>query len=492
MATIAAAGSFRRTFADPGGQQAYGGFTARAEQYRYYWHWYANSVYEDLAAWYGYRSAHRLYRHIRGIYNPARRLVDFYAGAIYPGVLSVEANQLPGGTPSAIPLSAELDPALRVAIGQFYQWSNWQTRKSLLVRYAAGVGDCLAEVDDDVASGQVQAAIVWPGFVAALALDGQGNVKSYSLEYDVREADGSTYTYRKAVDGERIATYRDDKPAEFDGKPAEYPNPYGFAPAVWVRHLDLGSDYGAPCYRDLGKWDELNMAASMLHDHLYKVMAAPVIVGGTGRISSLYDQADRATTQDLTTKGQQELNILQGPADVSVASVPLDIEQAYGVIDRLTAEIEADHPELTMYRELRKMSQVTGPAAQRLMGDVAGLVTDAQANYDVQMVKLLQMAVAIGGWRANTGGWGNRLTAQQRKFLPFDLDSYRAGQLDFTILPRPLIPAVPGEGLAERANAIATLTNAGAGIRQAAMTAGMSEMEAAMLEAGEVVDGIQQ
>jgi hypothetical protein len=58
------------------------------------------------------------------------------------------------------------------------------------------------------------------------------------------------------------------------------------------------------------------------------------------------------------------------------------------------------------------------------------------------MESLFRMAVAIGGWRANSGAWGPRetLTDGQRKCLPFDFDSYDRGDLDMTIIPRELFP----------------------------------------------------
>jgi hypothetical protein len=40
--------------------------------------------------------------------------------------------------------------------------------------------------------------------------------------------------------------------------------------------------------------------------------------------------------------------------------------------------------------------------------------------------------------RANGGGW-SELTAQQAKFKPFDLESYARGDLDMSIMPRPLL-----------------------------------------------------
>jgi hypothetical protein len=94
-----------------------------------------------------------------------------------------------------------------------------------------------------------------------------------------------------------------------------------------------------------------------------------------------------------------------------------------------------------MYQELRKMSEVTGPGAARMMGDVYSRVLEVSSNYDQQSIKLFQMAAAIGGFRfrENREGWRLR-TEAQAKFAPLDLDSYARGDLNMAIMPRPLIP----------------------------------------------------
>jgi hypothetical protein len=119
----------------------------------------------------------------------------------------------------------------------------------------------------------------------------------------------------------------------------------------------------------------------------------------------------------------------------------LQPEQAIPAMDHLLTEIEHDFPELGMYQELRKMSEVTGPGAARMMGDVYSRVLEVSSNYDQQSIKLFQMAAAIGGFRfrENREGWRLK-TEAQAKFAPFDLDSYARGDLNMAIMPRPLIP----------------------------------------------------
>lgn len=445
----------RRVFEDPATAYQQEAFYNQATQYQLLWSYYNNAMFDRtiqvmnryqnyaLNPWAGYKSNYNLYRNIRMIYNPTRRLVDFYAGQIYPGMLSEDGKSLPDGVPLAIPFSEDTPRALKDAIAQFWQWSNWQAKKSLQVRFGGALGSVLIEIVDDVEHGKVTADIIWPGFVYDLVLDGAGNVKSYAIQYPTKDERGS-YLYRKEVDQQQIRYFRDGDPYDF-GNGAVLEHPYGFVPTVWIRPLDMGGDHGSPLISgSIGKIDELNNLASHVHDQIHKKIGAPMIVWSSDAIGNLFTTKKRGITNEFDTpQAGEEENILmwKGSADGHVDSLTgeLNLSEAAGYMTQLLLEIEQDHPELTFYKELRSMSQVTGPAAARLSGDVAARVSESMAVYDQATMSLFRMAVAIAGFRANAGAWGRTLTPQQQKFLPFDLDSYASGKLDMAIMPRPLL-----------------------------------------------------
>lgn len=453
-ATAAAYRAFQHVYFDPGGVAV-----ARDSRIAYanlLWSFYDNSVWEDITRFSSYRATSRVYRDIRSIYNPVRRLVDFYAGQVYPGVLSEDGANLPDGVQIAIPLADDTPQPLRAAIAQTWRWSNWQSGKAVMLRYGAAAGSVLVEVVDDVARGKVTYNVVWPTQATELTLDAAGNVKAYTVEYQVNDDTGKPYTYKKTVDGDAFRFFKDNKPFDY-GQGVAYANPYGFVPAVWVKHRDLGGDWGAPAiHGSLQKINELNSLASHIHDDIHKKIAAPKIFFGSGRIANAFGSATkRGATDEFSPQNaeREEVLYLQGPPDGSIGDLSggLDIDKAVLYLKQLIGEIEQDYPELALYRELRSMSQITGPAASRLMGDAAAMVYEAQANYDSASIKAFQMAVAIGGWRLESGAWPNP-TRQQQKFVGFDLESYARGDLDFAIMPRPLIAMTPVEQIeAERA-----------------------------------------
>jgi hypothetical protein len=192
----------------------------------------------------------------------------------------------------------------------------------------------------------------------------------------------------------------------------------------------------------LGPVDELNNLASHTNDQIHKIIGAPLVLWAGSGLQNLFNTEKRGPTSEFVepTSEQENVLMLKGPQGGHVESLAGNLNLADVAIhmDRLISEIEHDHPELTFYEQLRSMSQITGPAAARLTGDVGKRVLDIQAVYDQSNISLFRMAVAIGGFRANTGAWG-QLSPQQQKFVPFDLTSYERGDLDLAMKPRPLV-----------------------------------------------------
>lgn len=446
----------RRVFEEPAYDYIQQNIYQRELEYMLLWAYYNGSMFDKTArlinmwsttgwstrTWDMYKANYSLPRNIRLIYNPTRRLVDFYAGAVYPGVLSEDGQDLPDGVQNAIPFSEDTPPALKSAIAQLWQWNNWQERLQIELTYAAALGDCLVEIVDYLDQGKVCFEIPWPGYVADIDLDHAGNVQSYILEYGAWDDDEGFYRYKKIVDQNYFQYFKNDEPFDY-GNGAVLENPYGFVPAVWFRHNSTGGDRGSPAIAgSMPLIDELNGQASLTHDQVRKIVGAPMIMWAAGSIQNLFGQPKRGDTSDFVepASDQESILMLKGPQGGRIDSLAgnLDIPGAYAVVDKLLAQVEKNHPELTFYEQLRSMSQVTGPAAQRIVGDVETRVSKAQATYDRGNIALFQMATAIAGYRANNGDWGP-LNRQQQKFLPFNLDSYEAGDLDMAIMPRPLL-----------------------------------------------------
>jgi hypothetical protein len=449
QATRAGWSEARRTWDDPAREiRNQGDYDHHPARYNRLWAYYNNSMFDQLAhPWMRkYLADYRLFPRTRYLYNPVERLVEFYTDAIYPGVLSEDGRNLPDGVSIAIPFSRDTQPNLKDAIAQFWQWSGWQANMYRMIEEAATLGNTLIEIIDDMERGKVCVDFIWPGYLHDIVLDSAGNLKSYTVEYPAHDRAGF-YTYRKEVDQQAFRYYRDGEPYDY-GSGAVAPNMYTFVPAVWVRHKPGPGYFGASVIGGIvPAIDELNALISQVHNHIRKVIESPGIVWSDNRI----DLAAEGDTDRDRTNDDQSLLLLQGSSGGSFSPLAgnLDLAGADLSVARLYSEIERRHPEITFYEQLRSMSQVTGPAAQRLSGDVESRVLRAQASYDQSSMSLFRMAVAIGGMRANSGAWGP-LNRQQAKFKPFGLDSYANGVLDMAIMPRPLINPTRLEGAQEK------------------------------------------
>jgi hypothetical protein len=448
MALSEGLGVFRRVYNNPDAFVSQTRYEAWVDRYTLNWSYYIGSALDNLGIWSAYRAQHRLYKFTRNVYNPTRRLVDFYAGTIYPGLLTADARRFEDGTVIAIPFAEDTPRTLTTAIASLWKWSNWHIHKTTMIRFAATAGECLVEIIDDLEARKIYFQVWYPSMVRNVRLDVRGNVKSYTIEYTYEEEvddpdgikTGRRYRYKKIVTDTTVRTFRDDQPYAYDENGSVYSHPYGFAPAVWVKHTEVGLPHGEPCMRYMSKWDELNALASHWLDQAHRVLEAPLLVSGDG-IQQLDLDAPTLPSEPRRPDMQRAaINILRGSLGSDIKAVQPPSGDVMLAVDHLIEEIEKDHPELTMHREMRKMSQVTGPAVTRLFGDVEIMVNEARTNYDTQMVKAHQMGVAIGGYRANNGDWGDDLTEDRRVFLPFGLESYERRELDFEIADRPLVP----------------------------------------------------
>lgn len=498
-ASAAAAREFRRVYNDPGAVIVETAAEQRRQAYALLWSYYQNSAFEEIERWAAYRRRHLLYRHTRPIYNPAARLVDYYAGSVYDGDWPATPEALTARS-SAIPFSVTTSPAVLAAVSQIFRASNWQQNNRQMVRHGAALGDAMIVIVDDTRRRRVYLDLVWPGHVADLQLDPAGNVVAYALEYDALDAHGMTYTYRREVDRAEIATYKDGEPTGYDDLPERYPNPYGFTPAAWIRHNLSGSEHGRPAIRSIGKIDELNSLAAHAIDQGHRVLGAPILIAGlkTSPIST-----KGPTTTSANAEQREDLKFITSPEPgATVETLQMDAGETINHIDHMLAEIERDHPELGFFDQMRGMTQITGPAADRMFGDVRVRLREARASYDLQTIKALQMGIAIAGWRANRGDWGTTasLPANRLAFLPFGLQSYAAGDLEMAIRDRPLMPATEADEIdderrrialqRERLQLQAEQASAGAVIA-AAPQGGIAARIAAAVEAARQPPGLQ-
>lgn len=402
--------------------------------------YYSNVVYKQL----GLLSAtaaqrkidNKLYKRVRGIYNPVNRLVEGYVSKVYGG--SVDYDNLDSG---ALPI-LNADDTLRQSIRRVLKWSRFDQTKSLYVRNGAKLGDVFWKLVDDTASERIRMELLPASYVKEIETDGNGRIEKILIEYqrDDETTDAfrpnntqadyeKYYTYSEVITPDYFATYRDGEPYAFvndseGNKLAKWANPYGFVPVAHVQHIDQGLGWGASAYHmALDKIDELNDQASLLNDAVRKSVD----------IAWLFVNINKPDEkQSVANDNRDDMKALyvQAPADKQVdvkALVPnLDITATISNIEHLRDELERDMPELSMHH-LRDSAQQTAPGIKSAYNDAIGRYREAQGNYDNGLVQALTMGIAMGGVRG------------YQDFRGYGADDYLRDNIEFSINARPII-----------------------------------------------------
>jgi hypothetical protein len=431
---MAGINGFREAFLSAGLQDEtpFTDWEARKLRYAMYWAFYENTAYKNLHTWaISYRQQQALYRYIRGIYNPAYRLGEFWKAHVWGGMLDYEAGD-GNKKQSAIPIETE-NEKLRPAIAQVWKWSNWQVRKGILSLYGSVLGDVGLQVVDDVDKGKVYLQIIHPAIIKSVDMDAWGNVKGYEFE-ETREhplSPGLTVTYTETAEreGESVIfrTLLNGQPYAWNGVSGEWSEPYGFVPLVMVQHNNVGLDYGwSELHAGRAKVQELDDLSSKLGDQIRKMVDAPWLMAGVEKPRAGARAQGATPTMDAPAPGREETPVLYGPLGASATPLvaPLDITAAGNHIMGILAEIERDYPELQM--DIWTAKGATSGRALRLARErVETKVQGVRPNYDDPLVRAQQMAVAIGGFRG------------YKPFGGFGLESYAKGDLEHSIGERP-------------------------------------------------------
>jgi hypothetical protein len=428
-------------------ETSFGDFEARRMRYTLYWAYYENSAYRTLIhKWsHSYKIQFGLYKHIRSIYNPAYRLGEFWKTHIWGGRLDAGAGD-GKFIETAIPIITE-NEKLRPALATLWRNSNWQVRKDTCALWGSVLGDVGIKVIDDPDRKKVYLKIVHPGSIKSVSLDPFGNVKSYVIEEERPDPNnpGKSVVYREEADrdGENVvySTFLNNKPYVWNDKEDAEPRwtePYGFIPLVLVQHNDVGLEWGWSEFHSAhSKFREVDDIASKLSDQIRKMVDSPWLLSGVQnpkKQKATIDTTDNTPTTPETSR--EEIPIFYAPigADAKPLVANLDIAAATEHVREILKILEQDYPELSL--DIHNVQgDVSGRALRVHQQPVARKVDERRPSYDDALVRVQQMAVAIGGFRQYDG------------FDGFDLDSYGQGLLDHQIGERSVFAKDPIDDL---------------------------------------------
>lgn len=443
-------------------------------------HYYQNN---GLYLWLMYNLYNEgiIYEGMMPLRNPAFRVVEFYVAKLWAGQL-----------PDALPIETK-NKKIIPAIEQVWVWSNWDSEKQVAARLLAKHGDWFCKVatrsSNREATGfdRVFFQNIYPGNVTDFDVDDRGVVTWIRMDTvkATRQPNGEIETVNRTevwdADQQLLRIWEHDKDAgtqldRLGSIPQETPfSEYGidFIPIVHSKFRDIGDKRGMGSFdHALDKIDEANRQATRLHQMLFRhnkntwVVEKPGM-DATGRplpppkVGGQLGSSSRNQTDDQSiTVGDEEFFTVPGNAIMKSLVPSIAYGDALQILQAQVAELEKDLPELAYYR-LREMNQISGIAAQYLLGDAIDKVIEARGNAETALARLNAMALTIG----QAGGLEG--------FSKDKIGTYEGGGFEHIFTERPVI-ALSEE---DRATIIKGYTGAGVPLVTAARRAGFSEDE---------------
>lgn len=388
-----------------------------------------NGLYDDLAKR-QYDQA-RWMPAMKALRNPAYRVVQFYVAKLWPGQL-----------PRALPIEAAKSEIIQ-PIHQVWEWSNWDARKQVAVKWLAIYGDLFVKVVQREDKSRVFFQLIEPKYVSDFDTDERGFLTYIRIDtpQNRRERDRLiSFTHTEVWDKEQLRIWEHEKGAvdirELGTPKQSVPLKalgINFVPVVHIKLRDIGEDRGVGAFTHaLDKIDEANILATRLHQMVFRynkplwaLAANQVDAMGRPLPAPRVAGAEQGADSDTFDFGDDRLVRLPGNSSLQSMVPNINYAAALEILNAHMIELEKDMPELAYYR-LRDMGNISGRAARMLLSDATDLLLEARGNAEAGLARADAMALTIG---ANAG-------------LFSGIGSYEAGDFGHSFIERPVI-AIP-------------------------------------------------
>ncbi len=407
-----------------------------------------------------------MYYNVNGLYNPqigadaylgvwdeslkplrdcAHRVVEFYVSKLEPGT----------SLPIVAPNDAIIDP-----IKQIWLWSNFFSKKSMIVRQFALYGDMFIKTSVSADKTSVHQQYFPPRYVMDYEEDEMGNLIYIRLDV---QSDDKTHTEIWTVDG--FTTYLHKRGQEEDERYLGNPVSQGtleslgidFLPFAHAKFIDVGEDWGIGCFTHaLDKIDEANRMATRLHEMLFRYNKALWVAQANANDAQGKPLPPPKVSGGSNTLTIEDDTILSLPGTSTLSALVPDIHyaDALAILQDMMLEIQHDLPELR-YFDLQNAGTISGVALSMLLGDAVDKVLETRSNFEAALVKADKHALTLGSIADIFTGIG----------------SYDAGDFDHTIQDRLVFPLSD----ADRATALQAYTAAGLPLTSGMKLAGFAQ-----------------
>jgi hypothetical protein len=367
---------------------------------------------------------------MKGLRNPASRIVETYVDQVWSGRLQ-DVFMFESG-------SKDLQKVVR----QIWTWSNWQSRKDLLVRQLAIYGNNFIKVEQPPDRQRVYLRLIDPRIVTEFKHDERDFLTYIRMDQQLQDPDNRSKTiwrteiWDKDRQDVRIWT-RDYLEEDSDrlGEPDEQADfaEFGinFIPLVHIRFRDIGEEWGVGPYTLLrDKIDEVNRSVTRLHEMLFRYNKAFLLLSGSGLdASSAPLPAPEIAGTIIEDGGFKDDDVFQAGADTNVEMlVPnLHYKENLDVAMSTLTEIEKDAPELRWDQIATLGDRLSSPSARIMLGSAIKRLTACRIIVEEALIRADQMAITIGQFRGVLDNFP-------------DLGSFDDGDLEHSFESREMIP----------------------------------------------------
>lgn len=427
-----------------------------------------NGLYDTLA-----RSLHEAgirHRAIRGLRNPAYRIVEFYPRTLWPGDL-----------PAALPIVTENERIIP-AIQQVWAWSNWAARKQVMARWLPMLGDVFIKVVRPAERPRVYFELVDPAYVSGenFAADERGFLTECRIDIprcrgDSRNREHYTHTehWSKAEQLYRRWEHRAAEDAALDelGPPLEE-IPFtsmgvDFVPIVHAKHLDVGEDRGIGAFwLHLDRIDEANAITTRLHQLLYRHSGPTMALKRTGpgpdgrvlhraRLAQPSANGVGQEDDDTIRVGADGFLSLPGNTEVEWLIPNINFEAQLRAVEAMDLELQRNSPEIAYWRITEDQAGESGRAIALRLGPAISLALEVRGNAEDALARADAMALTVGQASPALPGFQG-------------LGTFDEGALEHVFEERPVLaPDELDKWTAEQAKATAMKTYKEAGLPDA-------------------------
>lgn len=384
-----------------------------------------NGLYDELSRF--FNRANVKVAAIKGLRNPAFRVVEYYPSNLWPGPL-----------PDALKLTFKggVDEGqLTEDIHAIWENSNWNENKQVFVRMLALYGDAFLKVAQDN-EGMPFLQVIDPNFVTALKKDHRGRLTRIRLdipqyEDNFKERRTKTEEDRKTtivtelwdleLDSHRTWEHKKGIEKSIDelGEATEIvkiSEEYGidYLPFKHCPFTSIGENHGVGAFTlQLDKIDEVNQMATRLHQMLYRYnkafgaittnaidkdgrpQPAPNIPNALNANTSASNPRRREVTTGTVKIDDETLMTLPGNADMKWLVPDIDWQGHLNSIKAQMDELSDDLPEMKYYDE-GNVPAVNARAAFQRLAPAIRKMQEVRGNAEKCLIEAHQMALFMG------------------------------------------------------------------------------------------------